>query len=140
MSANNVKVGWTTTDEINADYYEVERSTDATNFIGVAQVNASQALSPVHSYSINDQLYNIDGNIIYYRLRIVDQSGKFTYSRIIPVKLGQPETNISVYPNPIDGYTILNMYSDKQGTGVWRLIDNSGKQIIDQINHGHQWQ
>ena len=130
VSANNVKVGWTTTDEINADYYEVERSTDATNFIGVAQVNASQALSPVHSYSINDQLYNIAGNIIYYRLRIVDQSGKFTYSRIIPVKLDQPETSISVYPNPIDGYTILNMYSDKQGTGIWRLIDNSGKQII----------
>jgi hypothetical protein len=130
VSANNVKVNWTTTDEINADYFEVERSTDATNFIGVAQVNASESLSPVHSYSINDQLYNINGNIIYYRLRIVDKDGKYSYTRIIPVKLDQPETNLSVYPNPVDGYTILNMYSDKQATGVLRLIDNSGKQII----------
>jgi hypothetical protein len=130
VSANNVKVAWSTTDEINADYFEVERSTDATNFIGVAQVNASESLSSVHSYSINDQLYNVNGNIVYYRLRIVDRSGKFTYSRIIPVKLDQPETNFSVYPNPVEGYTILNMYSDKQATGVLRLIDNSGKQII----------
>ena len=40
IAANNVKVSWTTTDEFNADYFEVERSTDATGFAGVAQVNA----------------------------------------------------------------------------------------------------
>src|SRR6202030_1672620 len=90
-SANNVKVAWTTTNEINAAYFEVERSSDKTSFIGVAQVNASESFNPIHSYSINDQLYNVTGNTVYYRLRIVDNDGKFTYSKIIPVRLGQPE-------------------------------------------------
>ncbi len=130
VSANNVKVAWTTTDEINASYFEVERSTDATNFIGVAQVNASESLSPVHTYAVNDQLYNISGNIVYYRLRIVDKDGKYSYSKVVPVKLDTPESSLSVYPNPVDSYTILNMVSDKSATGILRLIDNSGKQIL----------
>ncbi len=130
VSSNNVKVAWTTTNEINASYYEVERSSDGTNFIGVAQVDASSSLDLTHFYSINDQLYNINGNIVYYRLRVVDNDGKYTYSQIIPVKLGQPETSFSVYPNPVDNYAILNLFADKPDNGMLRLIDNSGRQIL----------
>ncbi len=130
VSANNVKVSWTTTNEINADYYVVERSTDDASFISVAQVDASNSVEPVHTYNVNDQLYNIDGNIVYYRLRIVDNNGKYSYSKVIPVKLNQPDNIFSVYPNPVDNYTILNLYSDKPGNGMLRLMDNSGRQII----------
>jgi Secretion system C-terminal sorting domain len=130
ISANNVKVAWTTTNEINAAYYEVERSSDGSNFIGVAQVDASNNLDQTHSYSVNDQLFNINGNEVYYRLRIVDNDGKYTYSNIIPVKLDQPENSFSVYPNPVDNYAILNLYSDKSDNGMLRLIDNSGRQIL----------
>ncbi len=128
-SSNNVKISWSTTDEINANYFEVERSTNTTDFISVGQVNASQSANPVHNYTTNDQLYNVNTSIIYYRLKIVDQSGKFVYSQIVPVKLNQPETSVSIYPNPVDNYTILNLYSDKQGAGELRVVDNSGRQI-----------
>jgi hypothetical protein len=130
VSANNVKVAWTTTNELNAGYFEVERSTDGTDFIGVAQVDASSSLDPIHFYSINDQLFNINGNIIYYRLRIVDNDGKYTYSKTIPVKLNQPENSFSVYPNPVDNYAILNLYAAKPDNGMLRLMDNSGRQIL----------
>jgi hypothetical protein len=130
VSANNVKVSWTTTDEINAAYYVVERSSDDANFISVAQVDASNSIDPVHAYDVNDQLYNINGNMVYYRLRIVDNTGKYTYSKVIPVKLDQPDNIFSVYPNPVDNYTILNLYTDKPGNGMLRLIDNSGRQIM----------
>ncbi len=130
VSSNNVKVAWATTEEINASYYEVERSSDGINFIGVTQIDASSSLDPTHFYSINDQLYNINGNIIYYRLRVVDNDGKYTYSKIIPVKLDQPENSFSVYPNPVDNYAILNLYAAKPDNGMLRLIDNSGRQIL----------
>ena len=128
-SANNVKVAWSTTNEINASYFEVERSSDKTSFIGVAQVNASESFTPIHSYSLNDQLYNVTGNTVYYRLRIVDNDGKYTYSKIIPVILGQPENTFSVYPNPVDNYAIVNLFADNSGSAMLRLIDNSGRQI-----------
>jgi hypothetical protein len=140
VSANNVKVSWSTTDEVNASYFEVERSSDATNFMGIAQVNASESLNPIHSYSINDQLYNINSNIVYYRLRIVDKDGKYTYSKVVAVKLDQPENILSVYPNPVDNYATLNLYAEKPGTGMLRLVDNSGKQIMTRsftVNNGN---
>ena len=139
VSSNNVKVSWSTTNEINASYYVVERSTNAEDFIPVGKVNMSQSLNPVHNYNLNDQLYNVNSNIAYYRLRIVDNSGKFSYSKVVPVKLDQPVTGFSLYPNPIDNYTILNLFSDKQSMGVLRVMDNSGRQILAKsisVNNG----
>jgi len=130
ISSNNVKVAWSTSSEINADYYVVERSTNSEDFIPVGQVNASESANPVHNYSLNDQLSNVNSNIIYYRLRIVDKSGKFSYSKIVPVRLDQPANNFSIYPNPVDNYVTLNLFSDKPGMGVLRVIDNSGRQIL----------
>ena len=130
VSANNVKVAWSTSDEINSAYFVVERSSDGADFKEVGQVNASESLNPIHNYGLNDQLYNVNSNIVYYRLRIVDKDGKYTYSKIIPVKLDQPESSISVYPNPVDNYAIVNLYSDKPGTGLLRLIDDAGRQLM----------
>ena len=101
IADNNVKVSWSTTDEIDVDYFEVERSTDATGFIGVERVNADASLNPVHEYTVNDLLYNINGNMVYYRLRMVDKNGKFTYSKVIAIKLEQQENVLSVFPNPL---------------------------------------
>jgi hypothetical protein len=129
-AANNVKVSWSTTDEVNASYFVVERSSNGTDFIDVAQVNASESTNPVHNYNVNDQLYNVNSNVVYYRLRMVDKDGKYSYSKIIPVKLDQPENSISVYPNPVDNYAIVNLYSDKPGNGMLRLIDDAGRQIL----------
>jgi len=140
VSANNVKVSWSTTDEVNASYFSVERSSNAADFGAIAQVNASESINPVHDYTINDQLYNVNSNIVYYRLRIVDKDGKYTYSKIIPVKLDQPENNLSVYPNPVDNYAIVNLFSNKAGNGILRLFDNAGKQILTRsfnVNSGN---
>ncbi len=57
-------------------------------------------------------------------------TGKFIYSKIVSLRLGQPETKISVYPNPADDHAMLSLYSEKQTTAMMRLMDNSGKQII----------
>ena len=87
VSANNVKVSWSTTDEVNASYFDVERSSNSADFGVIAKVNASESNNPVHNYSVNDPLNNVNSNIVYYRLRIVDKDGKYKYSKIIPVKL-----------------------------------------------------
>ena len=130
VAANNVKVSWSTTDEVNASYFVVERSSNGSDFIDVSQVNAIESTNPIHNYNVNDQLYNVNSNVVYYRLRIVDNDGKYSYSKIISVKLDQPENSISVYPNPVDNYAIVNLFSDKPGNGVLRLIDEAGRQML----------
>jgi hypothetical protein len=130
IADNNVKVSWSTTDELNVDYFEVERSTDASGFVAVEQMNADESLNPVHSYSVNDQLFNVNSNIVYYRLRIVDKNGKFSYSKTIAIKLEQPENVLSVFPNPLNDYTTLSIFATKPATGMLRLIDNTGKPLM----------
>ena len=130
VSANNVKVAWSTTDETNSSYFVVERSSNGSDFGAIAQVSASESTDPVHNYKINDPLSNVNSDVVYYRLRIVDRDGKYTYSKIVMVKLDAPENNFSVYPNPVDNYAVVNLFTNKPGTGMLRLIDNSGKQIF----------
>jgi len=130
-AANTVDVKWTTTHEIDADYYEVQRSVNGAPFEPIGRVDASQSSDPIHAYIFNDQLYNVSSGTVYYQLRIVDKDGKFDFSKVVAVKIGEPEKAISVYPNPVDNHATLNLYTDKPVTGVIRLFDNAGKQIFN---------
>jgi hypothetical protein len=129
-AVNNVEVSWSTTQEINSSYFVVERSSDAANFVSVGQVPASQSAEEIHNYNYNDYTGSVNSSVIYYRLKIVDIDGKFTYSKTVAVRLGEPLTKISVYPNPASDFAVLNLYSDKQSVAVMKLIDDAGKQLM----------
>ena len=106
-NSNNVLVSWSTSKEINSSYYEVERSIDAINFVGVGQVPASQSDEATHNYHLNDYLAGVNSNVVYYRLRMVDVDHNYTYSKVIPVRLDQSENKISIYPNPASDYAVI---------------------------------
>jgi hypothetical protein len=129
-SKDVAKVSWSTTDEVNADYFEVERSSNGTNFTSVSRVDASNTISSIHDYSINDPLAGVNSDIVYYRLRIVDISGKSSYTNVVVLRLDQAVNSVSVFPNPVEGYTTISINADNQATGIYRLMDNTGKQII----------
>jgi hypothetical protein len=130
VASNTVKVAWSTTNEINTNYFEVERSVDASSFAGVGQVAASQSGETTNSYSFNDYLSGVNTSVVYYRLKIYDQDGRISYSKIVSVRLGEPATKVSMYPNPASDFTVVNLYSEKQSLAMMRLIDNAGKQLL----------
>jgi hypothetical protein len=37
---------------------------------------------------------------------------------------------LSVYPNPLNDYTTLSIFASKPSSGLIRLIDNTGKQLM----------
>ena len=130
ISSGTTKIAWTTSNDANAGYYEVERSSDASNFIPVGQVSADQSADATHDYTYNDYVGNINSGIVYYRLKMVGADGTFSYSKIVAVNLGQPTTKISVFPNPASDFAVLSLYSEKQAVAMMRLFDESGKQIV----------
>lgn len=91
---NSIYLNWTTTNEINVSYFELERSIDAKLFDKIATIKALNISSQKSDYQyLDDKLTN---NTYYYRLKNVDLDGKYTYSSIIPIhtnitsfKLGQ---------------------------------------------------
>ncbi len=102
-STKSVQLFWSTANEINSSYFEVERSVNGRDFKPMGRVNAAGNSNKTITYKLNDDNLPIH-NKIYYRLKIMDIDGQFTYSKVVEVNL-LDETKVkqvlSVYPNPV---------------------------------------
>jgi len=102
---NVVDIFWQTASELNNHHFEIERSDDGINFISIASVNTQHGnSSAAQNYSaIDENPLNVKS---YYRLKQVDNDGKFTYSSIITLSCTANIGNItspivSIFPNPV---------------------------------------
>jgi len=123
-NGNNKLLEWNTSNEINIKEFVLERSTDNSSYKDLATVTAKGAI--VNAYSYNDT-YNIDGTV-YYRLRIIDNGGRITYSNTISLSNRQRAT-IDIFPNPV--YDKLSVQvTDKKLLGTTaKIIDAAGKTV-----------
>lgn len=128
--AGNAFVYWNTANEVNTSHFEVERSLDTDRWSFIGEVAAA-------GFSRAEQRYNyLDEEVktlspysreAYYRLRMVDVDGKFTYSEIKSIRL-EGEQRVSVYPNPATDFVYVKPQSDDfRGTMELQLINTSGK-------------
>jgi hypothetical protein len=92
---------WQTTSEQNTAFFNIERATGNMQFNTIGKVAAAGTSSITKSYSF------IDANPLpgtnYYRLKMVDADGKFTYSKTIVIN-NDAGNAFSVYPNPAKNY------------------------------------
>ncbi|MEZ5022171.1 MAG: T9SS type A sorting domain-containing protein [Chitinophagales bacterium] len=93
---------WTTTAEINNDYFNVQRSLDAIHFETIGVVNgAGNSDKKIHYEFVDEQPYK---GINYYRLQQVDFDGTNEFSKIIDLEVASNNTEASisldVFPNP----------------------------------------
>ncbi|MBX2930497.1 MAG: T9SS type A sorting domain-containing protein [Chitinophagaceae bacterium] len=116
---------WATTTEINVAYYEVERSINGNDFEAIGKITAQNRASS--NYNFADFNYNKKGNN-YYRVKIVDNDSKYSYSKILQVKINDTK-KIEIYPNPIVNGILsiyLNDVSSNKRINV-RLINQAGQ-------------
>lgn len=84
---NKVTIKWTTQNEINLKGFEVERSLESDKgFKMIAFVKASSERKNKKEYTYDDkEVFKSFQRTFYYRLKIMDNDGKFSYSKIILV-------------------------------------------------------
>ena len=87
---------WTTTREVNNDYFVVERSNNGRDFIAVAEVDAKGHTNTIQHYQVID--LNIANGLNYYRIKQIDWNGAYSYSQIR--QLYVEDGIFTVYPNP----------------------------------------
>ncbi len=102
FSANKVEntsqLVWTTANEKNTYKYFIERTTDFKNYQTIGELN-SVGNTSTHSYYFTD--FHPDLNTVnYYRIKQLDQDGKFEYSDLRYVKFDDAIISYVVYPNP----------------------------------------
>ena len=125
LVSKEVQVLWKVANEVNVSNYIVQRSTDGISFTDIAVINANAATSIEKQYSAIDRLPQMGIN--YYRIRQVDNDGKFTYSQTVLVNVTETGAMI-VWPNPAT--TTLNI---QNGQAMQRLqcFNSSGQLLYD---------
>lgn len=133
MYQNNVvNIMWETASEINNDYFIVEKSTDAINFIEIDKIyslaNNGNSNSMLNYISIDR---DIKSGIIYYRLKQYDLDGTYSYSNIISIVINQNGI-FTIYPNPTKDIIEISYYCNYNDKAIVKLYDEQGKLILTQ--------
>ncbi len=131
--SSNVNVKWTTTSEINNDYFNVEKSLDGKNWSVIGTVKGAGNTEALTNYNF------VDANPImgmqYYRLQQNDINGDFTYSAIAPVNFTNTVTSqISIFPMPASNFINVEL------TGVSEMsvtIYNTNGQKVFEATSGN---
>lgn len=120
-SNHAVQLNWKYESQTNFSHFVVERSLNGTAFNTLH-----------HVYLTNSQFYQYKdlsvqaSSIYFYRLKMVDNDGKFSYSNIIKLQSGA-SNSISILSNPVNDN--LNITGLKRGASI-ALYDNSGKMVM----------
>ncbi len=94
---------WKVAQEQGLDHYELERSTDGSVYTKVATV-VSQNQTAVTTYSQQDNTSLFE---TYYRLKLVDIDGRFTYSSVVFIRKTNTKNEFSVMGNPFGNEIVL---------------------------------
>lgn len=131
-SSGYVQLQWTTSNEVDMKHFEVERSTDGTNFRKIGQLLAKGDNNITTEYTYLDILAEKGSN--FYRLVIVDKDGNFSYSKVITIGVEKGISLFVVYPNPFGKRVQVKFNSDGPDQATMKIIDNNGKVIATQTD------
>ncbi|MEI6948011.1 T9SS type A sorting domain-containing protein [Paraflavisolibacter sp. H34] len=121
-------VSWTVAEEENVLHYEVERSTNGTDFVVAGTVAFDPVASVVKEYRFDDSRF--PGVRTWYRIRQVDIDGKFMYSATVSVDPATAATaSLSVSPNPLQSASAVSLTARSSQKTLLVVYDWSGRVI-----------
>ena len=131
LNPNQSILRWTTISELNNSHFEVERSFDGVHFEMRGKVIGNGSTAITHNYDYTDALNN-NTTVVYYRLRIVDTDGKYTFSKIIALKVNGSLNvdNFNVYPNPFITDIKISLSSAADANVGVRMLSFEGKELL----------
>lgn len=94
---------WITVTELNSQKFVVEKRIEGGSFTYLSELPAAGNSNQLLTYELSDANPVVGNN--YYRLKIIDIDGSFSYSNIINIPVGDVVKNgfNRVYPNPTGG-------------------------------------
>jgi hypothetical protein len=116
---------WQTADESNTRQFIIERKKDNGQFTAIGQVAARGQGNG--DYNFNDA-FVIEGKV-FYRLKMEDMDGSFTYSNTVTLSVDHSGAASKVYPNPTIDKVFVQISDNNLLHTQARLLDVNGKLI-----------
>jgi len=125
-----VVVRWSTSSEINNDYFTILRAEDAENWSAIGNIDGAGNSSRDLNYEFLDQ--NPLQGYSYYRLQQTDFNGDISLSSIDVVFIQNNEEGLLVYPNPTSSKLYVDINHSPQLKV--KLINYQGQIIYPHYN------
>ena len=131
-------LNWNTSTEVNGSRFEIEHSTNGASFDPIGTVPAVGNSSAKVYYKYDDK--QVTPGVNYYRLKIYDRDGQYTYSNIVTINAVIKGVNITgVYPNPFMDKVQMTISTETNQQVIIRLFDNVGRLVktqAEQVDKG----
>ncbi len=124
------QLNWSTSSEQNVDHFEIESSSNVTDFKSIGSVKAVGNSSIQNNYSFNDA--NPFNGTNFYRLKEVDINGNVKYSNVIHIAFNF--NKLDIYPNPAHGHIYIhnNTYFTNNDKVNINLVNVDGQTVLNQ--------
>ncbi len=123
-------INWKTTNELNITAYEIEFSYNGINFETAGRVNAINTGNETN-YSFQHVIAAFTK--LFYRLKIIHNSGQVTYSNILVLDK-KPATSVKIYPMPLTSNQ-ATIISDKPVEQIVLYTVEGSKIFTKQMNN-----
>lgn len=132
-SGDQILLNWATTAEENTSHFEVEHSVDGQQF------NVIEIVSTTGNGRTADNYYSAHHHdprqaANFYRLKMADRDGGFTYSDVVKVRMDGP-ADVKLFPNPASQAVVL---SNVSGYDRVTITNASGRLMVSQSIKGTQ--
>ncbi len=128
---------WETAIEKNNRGFEIEKSTDGTNFFKIGWVDGQGDSDRPMAYTFEDKSLQAN-QVCYYRLKQVDYDGGSEVTKIVSLVLDNGGLNLHDFaPNPVaEGFTYLKFDAMNEGDVTITLFDTAGK-IVKEVTSSY---
>ncbi|THU41401.1 DUF11 domain-containing protein [Niastella caeni] len=117
---------WTMNGDDNIAYYDIEFSENGTSFSHAGKVEGKGRTNSANSYQFTDPEHTF-ASVRYYRLKLMQKGGNFTYSGII--RLNANDLDVEAVPNPFDKDINVQIRLKTAETVRVRLVDFLGREV-----------
>jgi hypothetical protein len=126
---NGVNLKWETATEKNNKGFEIQRSSDKTNFATIGFVEGKGTSSEKNTYSYLDK--NAAQGSVSYRLKQVDFDGTYEFSKTVEVNNSVPDKYVlgTNYPNPFNPVTNIQFGLPVEANVTITLFNTVGEQV-----------
>jgi hypothetical protein len=126
-----IALTWQTASEHNASHFDIEKSTDGTNWRVIGQVTAAGNSTELLSYSFIDE----EKSNGYYRLNQIDNDGNNEYFGPVSSNCESGKFKFLTSPNPSNSQFNLQIYSNVKESVNIEIQDLNGKIVqVKQLN------
>lgn len=132
---STAQLSWTTSSELNNSKFIIEHSTDGVAFSAIGEVNSTATDASAENQYSFIHTTPVTGNN-YYRLKQVDNDGKFSYSEVRLVVFNN-DNDIRVYPTPVQSDLVVSPGSQGFSSGKLMITDMSGRLVYSKIISGN---